>query len=584
MNSNSSTTSKRTTNSKSINTLTRTTDSNSKNISSASSNKKKTTPGRQNSLRRSTADDVLAQYQRLSLSPSFCNAPNVSKTTFLIHSLVEGSLEYRKMKRLYLGEKQQTEEWRKDYNVLKRQVAYLKSSTISRPTAEMLDWLQELFDIMCNNGAFRGDGRCLNTIGGALGQDETSLVGVAARTPQKSALKLFRLLYPTIGSRVKCGSVSKVPKEQLENIYIYVRGLHRNFNFIRTDLRKAIGTSIRSATCELRKIERHRQQQLNSSQDDENVDSNESDQARNASNDMEIFSDGAGDIAGPDDDVDDFDNEDDGASEKEDLVIDEDIDDEDDHFQIMMTDDDNEIPLHSVKSLVRRLKNSHDRVSRNADVFSMDHSSTKDVEVMNNRYRNDYLQVDEIGDVTMQEQNEELSSSSTTSEDPIDYAPDTNLSSMISGDDHESNSYQTAQDPVSDNVQSFLPDARQISSTLALFRHRHSLSKSCINDLCELLCYLGAKGVSTEFCSIERNILQNQQNILQSKKYTVCSKCRNKGNITSKCENVKCESRTDFQSTSTTLCILKLLPQITSILERQAILPESDNNCSRINP
>ncbi|CAF5044534.1 unnamed protein product, partial [Rotaria magnacalcarata] len=88
-----------------------------------------------------------------------------------------------------------------------------------RPTAEMLDWLQELFDIMCNNGAFRGDGRCLNTIGGALGQDETSLVGVAARTPQKSALKLFRLLYPTIGSRVKCGSVSKVPKEQLENIY-----------------------------------------------------------------------------------------------------------------------------------------------------------------------------------------------------------------------------------------------------------------------------------------------------------------------------------------------------------------------------
>ncbi|CAF1108564.1 unnamed protein product [Rotaria magnacalcarata] len=54
----------------------------------------------------------------------------------------------------------------------------------TRPTAEVLDWLQELFDIMGNNGAFRGDGRCLNTIGGALGQDEASLVGVAARTPK----------------------------------------------------------------------------------------------------------------------------------------------------------------------------------------------------------------------------------------------------------------------------------------------------------------------------------------------------------------------------------------------------------------
>ncbi|CAF1108531.1 unnamed protein product [Rotaria magnacalcarata] len=250
----------------------------------------------------------------------------------------------------------------------------------------------------------------------------------------------------------------------------------------------------------------------------------------------------------------------------------------------MMTDDDNEIPLHSVKSLVRRLKNSNDRVSRNADVFSMDHSSTKDAEVMNNGYHNDYLQVDEIDDVTMQEQNEELSSSSTTSEDPIDYAPGTNLSSMMSDDDHETNSYQRAQDPVSDNVQSFLPDVRQILSAFALFRHRHSLSKSCIDDLCELLRYLGVKGVPTDFRSIERNILQNQQNILQSKKYTVCSKCGNKGNITSKCENVKCESRTDFQSTSTTLCILKLLSQITSISERQAILPEPDNDFSRINP
>ncbi|CAF4436207.1 unnamed protein product, partial [Rotaria magnacalcarata] len=88
----------------------------------------------------------------------------------------------------------------------------------------------------------------------------------------------------------------------------------------------------------LLKLERHQQQQLNSSQDDENVDSNESDQARNASSDMETFSDGAADIADPDDDdddddVDDCENDDDGDNEKEeDFVIDEDIDDEDDHF------------------------------------------------------------------------------------------------------------------------------------------------------------------------------------------------------------------------------------------------------------
>jgi hypothetical protein len=90
---------------------------------------------------------------------------------------------------------------------------------LARPAAEVLEWLQELFDLMSNNGAFKGDGRTLNKIGQDLHLDETSLIAVLARTPQKSALKLFRLLYPTVGGRAKCGSISNIPKQQLENIY-----------------------------------------------------------------------------------------------------------------------------------------------------------------------------------------------------------------------------------------------------------------------------------------------------------------------------------------------------------------------------
>jgi hypothetical protein len=59
----------------------------------------------------------------------------------------------------------------------------------------------------------------MKQIGKDLGLDEASLVTVAARTPQKSALKLFRLLYPTVGSRAKCMSISKIPQEQLDHIY-----------------------------------------------------------------------------------------------------------------------------------------------------------------------------------------------------------------------------------------------------------------------------------------------------------------------------------------------------------------------------
>ncbi|CAF4878636.1 unnamed protein product, partial [Rotaria sp. Silwood2] len=88
-----------------------------------------------------------------------------------------------------------------------------------RPTAEVLEWLRELFDLLNSNAGFRGDGRSLSSIGEELGIDETNLITVAARTPQKSALKLFRLLYPTIGLRASCISISKLPEEQLQNIY-----------------------------------------------------------------------------------------------------------------------------------------------------------------------------------------------------------------------------------------------------------------------------------------------------------------------------------------------------------------------------
>jgi hypothetical protein len=91
--------------------------------------------------------------------------------------------------------------------------------SLARPTAEVLEWLHELIDLMNNNGIFSGDGRSLEAIGDALGLDKTSLVTVAARTPQKSSLKLFRLLYPTVGSRANCISIAKIPKEKLENIY-----------------------------------------------------------------------------------------------------------------------------------------------------------------------------------------------------------------------------------------------------------------------------------------------------------------------------------------------------------------------------
>ncbi|UJR19819.1 hypothetical protein I4U23_022952 [Adineta vaga] len=213
-------------------------------------------------------------------SSNLCNAFLNQSTTSTsssnsISSHIEGTLEYRELKRLYLKEKALAEEWRKDYAILKSQMATLKATSIPRPTADVIEWIRELMDILNSNGMFTGDGRTLDQIGEDLGVDPASLATVLARTPQKSSLKLFRLLYPTISSRAHCRSILSVPDEQLTNIYNYVRTLHRNLSFSMADMRKAIGTSIRSAMCELRRMQQHDQQRSDDLPGDHDLDANE---------------------------------------------------------------------------------------------------------------------------------------------------------------------------------------------------------------------------------------------------------------------------------------------------------------------
>ncbi|CAF1110845.1 unnamed protein product [Rotaria magnacalcarata] len=71
-----------------------------------------------------------------------------------------------------------------------------------------------------------------------------------------------------------------------------------------------------------------------------------------------------------------------------------------------MMDKEEEIPLHSAKGLVRRLKNANNRLSRNTDVFSLHFESTKDLQTANNHGDPDYFQLDEFDDMTMQDQDE----------------------------------------------------------------------------------------------------------------------------------------------------------------------------------
>jgi hypothetical protein len=113
-------------------------------------------------------------------------------------------------------------------------------------------------------------------------------------------------------------------------------------------MKKAIGTSIRSATSDLRKLERYRQQQLHALQNDENIDPNERDEMTNATNDIETMLDGIDDMSDDDedkiedDDADEGEHEDEDGDENEGENESEDEDEDKEVGKLMIDEDDDE--------------------------------------------------------------------------------------------------------------------------------------------------------------------------------------------------------------------------------------------------
>lgn len=188
--------------------------------------------------------------------------------------------------------------------------------------------------------------------------------------------------------------------------------------------------------------------------------------------------------------------------------------------------------------------------------------------------------VTETHDIIHQCEDEEgLTIDSIGLEDTVNNIPDDELySNDCATDDDDEIFHQASSDIINSVTKPSSSDVKQISIALALFRHRHNLSKSCVNDLCDLLRSLGVANVPCDFRAIERNVTKDYESVLKGKTYFICSLCGNKSTTSSKCENVECESSTNFKETPTTLCSFKLLPQVTSILERHKLLPEKNDD------
>lgn len=124
------------------------------------------------------------------------------------------------------------------------------------------------------------------------------------------------------------------------------------------------------------------------------------------------------------------------------------------------------------------------------------------------------------------------------------------------------------------------PNEMEISVVLALFRHRQNLSKSCTNDLCDMLRSLGVKHVPADFRSIEKKSTDSTIDPYRTKTVLFWPSCGMKNTNALSCEKAQCEAHARFKMTPGTVCTFKILPQLVCILERHAVINEVEGDHS----
>ncbi|CAF3249836.1 unnamed protein product [Rotaria sp. Silwood2] len=124
-------------------------------------------------------------------------------------AILETFSEYRNLKRDLQQASHQIENWKSDYNTLKRQMEKLKNNSFPRPTAEGRIFIEQLLESL-KSGEGVGDKRSLSQLAIDIGVPETVLLSSSSIDPQKSALHVFNYLFPTNEDKVSLLNVANV--------------------------------------------------------------------------------------------------------------------------------------------------------------------------------------------------------------------------------------------------------------------------------------------------------------------------------------------------------------------------------------
>ncbi|CAF3129171.1 unnamed protein product [Rotaria sp. Silwood2] len=172
--------------------------------------------------------------------------------------------------------------------------------------------------------------------------------------------------------------------------------------------------------------------------------------------------------------------------------------------------------------------------------------------------------------------------SCTSSSSLSDYSDNKDNDSLCSIDDEIFNSINIES---SENVFSNFPidsdfenpatsfSSKEISVLLIELRCRHSLTKSCMTHICQLLQLLQVPNAPLSFDSVESQVLCAYQSTTFPTQSIVCPSCYERSLTLKRCTNTRgCASQHSFIRSPTVNYTFALEPQVRSILEKNQIV------------
>jgi hypothetical protein len=123
----------------------------------------------------------------------------------------------------------------------------------------------------------------------------------------------------------------------------------------------------------------------------------------------------------------------------------------------------------------------------------------------------------------------------------------------------------------------------EIALALSLLKSRHSLTNSCISNICRLLKLLRVPNSPSDFRHVRSLICSPYNTTIFAETLVSCPSCHKISSDSTRCStSLSCINKDKFVSNPTTNHVLRLEPQIRSILERNHLVtPNKDENSIR---